>query len=242
MEFDPIIKRRGEFLQEYYGNKSQYFSLSCIGSRFPHSLRISFVSYGVCGHYRGEDSGAIYSEFGDANPIVTYEIPSSVYEDEHYGIKVSLMLERLFQDKANWTPLDRHFDIVSFLIERQDLIVYIRDYEKEHFIKRCAAISSYADLNFFIPTTNRSFYLSSSLNVIKKGISIAQYDVNEIRPLLSPRPKNIGIWSLRDLNSSFENYSHYPVFYNFDLICCLRDNPRLQLSCSSFDNFALFTL
>ena len=272
MQTEELITRRGEFLEELYGEDTQEFSLytdSQIwlfeGSRdaidnydyFP--LTISFVRYEPeTNLYRGSD---YVPEYHPPIPIVTYELRRADLESRHYGVPVLDLVKGLVNDGAITVPLDRHYRLISFLLERQDLITY-DSFGTYGYKEKSRGIIAYAGLNFVIKPNDLQSE-PNSLHVTRDGSIVAKYDIvklgnllqenrkassyisytdskeYELRYFLRPKYGNKNLWKGMVYRNHPELYRNYPVYYNMPLIWEIREHPQLLEPGFSFDNFSL---
>lgn len=78
---------------------------------------ISFYRAEKCGYYRGEDSGAYYSEYDEV--LIMSFIISNI-EGQYDGTSIRELITSLTTDGAEWPPLWRHKSLINYLKEHME--------------------------------------------------------------------------------------------------------------------------
>ena len=110
-------------LEEFFQRYRQHIIELCQGNR------VGFVNFGyivhvyahdVVGHYRGEDSGALYPEYDDTL-IAKFDLSNSFFIETDQEIYKELLLLR--NDCADWKPLCRHKKLFDFLMRHPETLM-----------------------------------------------------------------------------------------------------------------------
>lgn len=156
-----IAFRKVDLLHQLAWRKDGYILLG----GYPN---IEIAHYEEKGHYRGEDSGAIYSNYDGPYVDALYDI-SGHYEDIFGGNLISDLIKDLLEDEANWVPMIRHNQLIGYLLEHPELRVKATD----EFIKELQIVNCYYDIN-----VERNPY-NETIKLYRNSDLIAIYDLSK---------------------------------------------------------------
>lgn len=110
-----------EFFNWEYEERFHFDNRSFLKAYMRDSIaEVYFYTAQKCGTYKGEDSGASYSEYDE---IITASFQISRLDEEYFGHKASDLVEDLQQDGADWPPAYRHGSLISFLRKHRETAV-----------------------------------------------------------------------------------------------------------------------